>query len=117
MSAESSLYSRLSAAAGVTALVSTRIYPDVIPEDAVLPAIAFQRAATDFINTLHGTSLGSTPTLEITCVDSSRVAAIALANAVVQALNATAFYAIDQQAAVDFENGLWGAVVSVNFNE
>lgn len=120
MSAETELYATLSAAAGVTALVATRIYPDIVPQDADLPAIAYQRTATEFLNTLHGGApLGHTATLEITCVAESRPGANAVANAVVTALAGTDFLAIDQQAAVDFgsgEAGLWGAIVIVTIN-
>lgn len=118
MSAEQDLYTVLSGNAGVMALVSTRIYPDIVPEDAALPAIAYQRAQTEFVTTIHGgTSLGQTVVLEVSCVATTRAGALALANAVVAAMNGTDFYSIDQQSAVDYENGLWGSVVSVNFNE
>lgn len=41
MSAETSLYAALSAAAGVIALVGARVYPDVAPQDVVLPSVVF----------------------------------------------------------------------------
>lgn len=43
------IYAKLAATAGVTALVSTRIYPVFIPEDAAFPAIVFtaDNAPTD----------------------------------------------------------------------
>jgi len=41
MSAESELYAALSGHAALTALVSTRIYPDAIPEDQPLPAVVY----------------------------------------------------------------------------
>lgn len=43
MTLESQLYRILSADSGVSALVSARIYPLVIPQDVALPAIAYQR--------------------------------------------------------------------------
>ena len=46
MSIEPGLYAHLSAAAGVSALVGTRIYPDRLPEAAALPAITYQRVST-----------------------------------------------------------------------
>lgn len=42
MSADAVIYSLLSGAAGVTALVSTRIYPAVAPEGTAMPLIAFE---------------------------------------------------------------------------
>lgn len=40
---EEAVYSRLSGFAGLTALVSTRISPVEIPQDAALPAVVYQR--------------------------------------------------------------------------
>lgn len=42
MSLESAFYTHLVNHTGVAALVATRIYPLVIPQDALLPAIAYQ---------------------------------------------------------------------------
>jgi hypothetical protein len=47
MSAETELYAALSGAAGITALVGSRIYPDAIPEEVALPALVFSRQATE----------------------------------------------------------------------
>ena len=41
MSAETALYAVLAGYAPLTALVSTRIYPDAIPEDKALPAVVY----------------------------------------------------------------------------
>lgn len=43
MTVEAGLYAHLSTDAGVNALVGTRIYPLLVPLDATLPAIAYQR--------------------------------------------------------------------------
>lgn len=40
---EQALYSYLSNYAGLTALVSTRIYPDVCPQEPTLPYVVFQK--------------------------------------------------------------------------
>ena len=44
MSAETIIYSTLSGSAPVTALVSTRIYPDFLAQEIVLPAIVIRVA-------------------------------------------------------------------------
>ncbi len=41
MSAETDLYAVLAGSAGLAALVSTRIYPDAIPEDQPLPSVVY----------------------------------------------------------------------------
>lgn len=43
---EEGLYSYLSTFAGLTALVSTRVYPDKIPQGATLPCLTYQRIST-----------------------------------------------------------------------
>lgn len=40
---EEAVYSRLSTSVAVAALVSTRIYPQKIPQEAALPAVAYAR--------------------------------------------------------------------------
>ena len=45
MSLASSLYSQLSGYAGLTALVSTRIYPNRAPQDATLPYVVYFRVS------------------------------------------------------------------------
>ena len=41
MSAETVLYSTLTGASAVTAIVATRIYPDVVPLEVELPCVAY----------------------------------------------------------------------------
>ena len=43
---ESTLYTRLSTYSGLTALVSTRIYPLVCPQGVTYPAVVYQRIST-----------------------------------------------------------------------
>lgn len=43
---ESTLYSRLTSYSGLTALVSTRIYPLVAPQGVIYPAVVYQRIST-----------------------------------------------------------------------
>ena len=58
MSAESALYAALSGLPGLTALVSTRIYPDVIPEDAAMPAVVTARTGTEPVIGIGGAKFG-----------------------------------------------------------
>jgi hypothetical protein len=55
---EEGLYSYLTAAAGITALVSTRVYAFRIPQHMTLPCLTYQRISTARVHT-HDTS-GST---------------------------------------------------------
>lgn len=47
MSLESGLYTLLSGNAGVTALVSTRIYPTIAPTDVTRPFIVYNRTGSE----------------------------------------------------------------------
>lgn len=118
MTAEQSLHVALATAPGVVAIVADRVYPDQVPESAATPAIAYERTNTVFLNTIHGGApLGAEVTLEVTCVHGTRIAANALASAVVQAMAGTDFYGVDQQSVAEIDQDLWGAIVIVNFNE
>jgi hypothetical protein len=46
MNIEEALYSKLTGDAGVAALVVARIYPNVVPQDIAMPAVAYQRIST-----------------------------------------------------------------------
>lgn len=47
MSLESELYARLSGYSGLTALVSSRIYPNVAPQDVAYPYVAWRRVSAE----------------------------------------------------------------------
>jgi len=53
---ETGLYTKLTATAGVTTLVSTRIYPLLAPDDATYPNVTYQKISAPRINTHDGPS-------------------------------------------------------------
>lgn len=113
MGAEDNLYSTLSGAAGVTALVSTRIYPDAFPEDCARPAVAFSRAGTDPIVTIGGTVLGQDVTMQIMCWADKRSEADAVADAVVTACAAAGYSYTGRTSGYDEELGAHVATVDI----
>lgn len=116
MSAETLLYSTLSGAAAVTAIVSTRIYPDVVPQDATLPCVAFNRIDTVYHTTIHSAvPVAETAILEITCMSSTRVNADALADAVLAAVGAAGYVPSGRRGEIDAENALWASVLTVEY--
>lgn len=117
MSAEASLYSLLSTAVPVIALVSTRVYPDVAPQDSALPAIVFERAGTEYLNTIHGTTAATRVTLEVWCMAEGRTAAEGLADAVLQTVAGTTFVPVGRRADFDAEQQLWAAIVALDLWE
>lgn len=65
---EEAIYSRLTAASAVTALVSTRIYPNKIPQEATLPAVAYQRISARRVKA-HAAPTGlARVRVQVTCV-------------------------------------------------
>lgn len=115
MTAEESLYAVLSAAAGVAALVGTRIYPDLAPQTASVPCIAFVRESTEFVTTIHANEVvGETANLSIVCIAESRKAADQVADAVQNACIAAGIYPAGRRADLDPETDTWATVLSVN---
>jgi hypothetical protein len=109
---EADLYSLLSGNAGVAALTSTRIYPDVLPEDCSYPAIVFSRTGTEPIVGVSGNIFGADVTLVISCWSRTRTAADAVAVAVEAALAGSAFTRGDRAASYDPDAGLFAATVA-----
>lgn len=117
MSAETTLYARLSGVSGVTSLVSTRIYPDVLPENCTYPAVVFARSNTEPMVTLGGALVASTVSIAIGAWAKTRTTADAVADAVVAAFVGTDFYLSGREAAYDPETGLYAALLTVGIVE
>lgn len=113
MSAESALYAILSGSSGVTALVGARVYPDVIPQDQALPAIAYARSGTEPVVTIHGTVEAEFAQMSVQCWAESRTSAEQVAQAVSTALSAAGEAYTNRGVLFDQDAGLFGAVVDV----
>lgn len=87
MTIEQGLYTHLAADGGVSALVSTRIYPQVIPQDVDLPAIAYQKISAPRDHTHDGPSGLVRARMQITCAGASYAVAKTLSEAVRAALD------------------------------
>jgi hypothetical protein len=118
MSAEQAAYAALSADAAVTALVSTRIYPDFVPQEKTLPSVSISRVGTEYITTIHtDTPLGAKVTLEVWCMADARKSAEELADAVIPALAGARFGLLDRIPEFDAENGVFASVLTALFLE
>jgi len=111
MSAESALYTILSTASGVTALVSLRIYPDLIPEEKATPYIGYERASTDPLTTLEGTVLAERVGMVIACWADTRIAAEQLADAVRTAMLGKGWKADSRGSEIDESTGRLAATL------
>lgn len=86
MEIEAALYAELAADSSVSALVSSRIYPVLIPQDVDMPAIAYQRISGPRDYSHQGAGLVSAR-FQITCQATSYSGAKSLAAAVRDALS------------------------------
>lgn len=89
MSLSSALYAYLKNISGVSALVATRIYPLILPQDPTLPALTYQMLFEVRGHTLSG-AYNSNTTVQIDCYATTYTSAVALAVAVTSALDAYA---------------------------
>lgn len=112
MSVETDFYSLLSAAAGVTALVGTRIYPDALPEECDYPAAVFARARTDEVRSVSGQVFGADVDLQVGCWAETRAAADAVAVAIEALLTGT-WVRTAREAVFDPQSGLYATNLTV----
>ncbi len=82
MTIEEGLYSYLSGYAGLTALVGTRIYPLVMPQNVTMPAIRYQRISSSRIYSHDGPNKLTHPRFQFSCFAESYATAKAVANQV-----------------------------------
>jgi hypothetical protein len=116
MSAETELNATLLAASAVTALVSTRIYPDFVPPEANLPCVAYSMTDVDPVMTIHSSQpVAETVVFEVVCMAATRSGATSLGDAVKAALYANGFTPVppSRRWENDFENQMFGTVLTV----
>lgn len=105
MSAETELYSALTGDATVAGLVAARVYPDLIPAGSATPCIAFVRSGTEYVSTIHGTTLAGKATLEVYVLADTREAADSLAASVVAGISDNGFVVVNRRAETEGEDG------------
>ena len=81
------IYGILSATSGVTSLVSTRIYPDMAPQNAAFPYIVFQKLSTQPTDTKEGVSPLDKILVQIDCYSGSYDTSHTIAAAIRTALD------------------------------
>jgi hypothetical protein len=113
MSAESTLNAALLGAAGVTALVADRVYPDILPQGKPLPAVVYARTDTEYVTTIHSNATRATiVTLETWCFAKSRPAAESLADAVEVALASSGLRPVGRNPDYDTDTDTYSSVIT-----
>ena len=86
MSIETAIYTRLQAVSAVTALISTRAYPNVVPQKPTLPFVVYEREDTERISAMGG-DVGVVRTdFRIDCYATTYAGVKAVSTAVIGAL-------------------------------
>lgn len=85
------IFSTLTADSGVTAIVSNRVYPVVIPQKGTLPAITYQRVSGRRENGISGAGELVAVRVQVDCWAESYSSVRALADAASAALIAAGF--------------------------
>ena len=125
MSAESSIYDALVADVATMVYIAVsgaspaeaRVYPDVIPLKATLPAVAYARVDTEFVQTIDAAALkGETATFEVICVAGTRTTADLLADAAQNALGGAGFFLLGRGVQQQEEEKLWATTLIMSFN-
>lgn len=111
MSAETELYAALSSLPALTALVGTRIYPDVIPEDIAMPAVVTARQGTEPVVSVSGTQFGEFAQMIISAWATTRTVAESVADQVDAALIASGNYATNRSGGYDDETGAFSVTI------
>jgi len=121
MSYESDIYTALQAAAPVTALVGTRIYPDIALATATAPFVVYQTVSTDGTTTHDGEMSINHPLIQFTAWAGTRASAVSVIAKIRAALitgtnigDSGAFFAFSNETGTrDQETGLFGQVLDL----
>jgi hypothetical protein len=84
---ETGLVAFLKADGAVAALVGTRIYRELLPQEVAFPAISYGRVSTERRQQLAGPESFTNVTIQIDCHANSSASVIALADAVIARLD------------------------------
>lgn len=117
MSAESALYSILSGHAGLTALVSTRIYPDAIPEDKPLPAVVYSTESSVPEVCLNNSVAAEQSRFRIVGWGTTRTSAAAVGDQIITALRAAGVPEDNRFSGFDAEVGQFADVTEITWWE
>lgn len=111
MSAETITKDVLTGSAGVTALVSVRIWPDELPQKTAKPAITFERQGDQREYTLDNTLAATKVSMAVTGWAATRASANAVGAAIVAAFAAAGMVCESQDAVYVPELDEYAAVV------
>ena len=92
MSIETTLYNALQNDATLTTLLSSRIYPQVAPDNAAVPYITYQVIVGTAFNLIAGAPDSERKVIQVNCISNSYSNAKAISEACKGAINASIGY-------------------------
>ena len=113
---EQSIYSHFSTSAALTALISDRIYPMMMPQDPVLPSVTYQRISNMPVNALSGACGLDKPIIQIDCWSTTYAGVKALGDTVRKALAAGPYFSLQLSDEDIYEPGTEIYRVSMDFS-
>jgi hypothetical protein len=87
LSLDESQYAYLSTYSGLTNLISTRLYPDRLPEEPTLPAVVYLRVSGRRLAVQVGPGTGPAVRMQYTVFATTRASARAIADQIIAALD------------------------------
>lgn len=117
MSAETQVYSALSGYSALVSVVSTRIYPDVLPVESEYPAVVFSRETTAPIRSISNHYFGADVTLKIGCWGKTRTQADLAGTHAEMALIAAGHVPKGKVSGYDPDTDLFASVIEVEVFE
>lgn len=115
MSAESELYAALTGLPALTALVSTRIYPDAIPEDVTLPAVVTARQGTEPVIGIGGVKFGEFAQMIVSAWAPTRTLAESIGDQITEALRIAGNPVTNRAGSYDEETGFFAVTIDVTW--
>ncbi len=115
MSVESELYAALAGLPALTALVGKRIYPDVIPEDADLPAVVTARQGTDPVIGIGGAKFGEFAQMIVSAWAPTRTLAESIGDQIAEALRVAGNPVTNRAGGYDEETGNFAATLDTTW--
>lgn len=113
MPAEADIFAAINVA-GVTSLIGSRIYTDVLPENCAYPAVVWVRSGTTPIDSISSIHFGDFVDFGISVWGKTRKDVDAVADAIVTALYAAKHGITGREAGYDPDTGLMATTITTN---
>lgn len=116
MNLEDQIYTLLSGDLAITALVGSRISPEVTSPDSMKPFIVYSREETEFTKNLLGEILNEAAKFSIQCCSNDKKQADDVGKAVADCFSGAHYEVLDKKSSYDENTDLYFLTVVVLFD-